>query len=215
MPISDRMIQIDYQWLGQNVDFEGALAMQEQRVKDIVENRDQAGTFYFLEHAPVYTIGLRREEAQLPTHLPHPVVQINRGGLATYHGPGQLVGYLVTDLIPLGKDLHDFLRTMEEALIQACDEIGVNAGREEGLTGVWTSKRKVASMGVGVRKWVSMHGFALNITPESLPPFGLINPCGIDGVTMTALHHEGDWKGSPQEFSAIVHRKMSSLLNEK
>ena len=206
------MSSIDYQWLGQQVDFNGALEMQEERVQEIIADREQNGTFYFLEHAPVYTIGLRREEAQLPVHLPHPVVQINRGGLATYHGPGQLVGYLVTDLTSQGKDLHAFLRTMEEALIQACAEIGIEAGREEGLTGVWIKGRKVASMGVGVRKWVSMHGFALNITPESLPPFNNINPCGIDGVVMTCLHNEGDWKGSPEEFGQLVHQKMASLL---
>ena len=206
--------EIELNWLGQNVDFEEALALQENRVQQIVSNRDQSGTFYVLEHAPVYTIGLRKEEAELPTHLPHPVVQINRGGLATYHGPGQLVGYLITDLIPLGKDLHEYLRTMEEALIQACQEIGVNAGREKGLTGVWTQKRKIASMGVGVRKWVSMHGFALNITPESLPPFSAINPCGIDGVIMSCLHNEGSWKGSPEEFSKIVFNKLSQLLTQ-
>jgi len=207
------MIALDYQWLGQDVDFNAALEMQEERVQEIIADRAQPGTFYFLEHAPVYTSGIR--DAQLPPHLPHPVVKINRGGLATYHGPGQLVGYLVTDLIPLGKDLHAFLRTMEEALIQACAEIGVKAGREEGLTGVWTSKRKLASMGVGVRKWISMHGFALNITPESLPPFGFINPCGIDGVTMTCMHNEGEWKGSPEEFGKLVFERMLSLLNEE
>lgn len=207
------MHPIEYNWLGKQIDFEGALEIQEQRVKEVVENRDQSGTFYFLEHAPVYTIGLRREDAALPVHLPHPAVQINRGGLATYHGPGQLVGYLVTDLKALGQDLHVFLRTMEEALIQACHSIGIKAGREEGLTGVWINGRKVASMGVGVRKWVSMHGFALNVTPDSLPPFDMINPCGIDGVVMTCLHNEGDWKGTSEEFAEVVHQKMDSLLS--
>ena len=204
------MDQLEYKWLGQDVDFQGALEMQEARVQEIVAQREQTGTFYFLEHAPVYTCGIR--DAGVPAQLPHPVVKINRGGLATYHGPGQLVGYLVTDLIPLGKDLHTFLRTMEEALILTSQHFGIAAGREEGLTGVWTSKRKIASMGVGVRKWVSMHGFALNITPQSLPPFGFINPCGIDGVTMTCAHNEGSWKGSPQEFSQLVFKHMAQLL---
>ena len=205
------MINLEYKWLGQDVDFTQALEMQENRVQEIIAERAQSGTFYFLEHAPVYTAGIR--DADMPPHLPHPVIKINRGGLATYHGPGQLVGYLVTDVIALGKDLHAFLRTMEEALIRACKTIGINAGREDGLTGVWTSKRKVASMGVGVRKWVSMHGFALNITPESLPPFGFINPCGIDGVTMTCLHNEGDWRGTPEDFSKLVSNEMVTLFN--
>lgn len=208
------MLLPKYHWLGQGVPFKEALNIQEARVQEVVVNRDQEGTFYFLEHASVYTIGLRKEDAQLPTHLPHPVEQINRGGLATYHGPGQLVGYLITDLITLGKDLHAYLRLMEEALIQACQEIGIPAGREEGLTGVWVRGRKVCSMGVGVRKWVSMHGFAMNITPESLPPFDSINPCGIDGVTMSSLHHEGDWKGSTEDYSKIVFAKMQKLMKE-
>lgn len=206
------MTTLDYKWLGQQVDFQDALSLQESRVQELIANRDQAGTFYFLEHAPVYTAGIR--EADLSPLLPHPIVKINRGGLATYHGPGQLVGYLITDLVTLGKDLHAFLRMMEEALIRSCQKVGIQAGREEGLTGVWTSRRKVASMGVGVRKWVSMHGFAMNITPESLPPFGLINPCGIDGVTMSCLQNEGEWNGSPKDFSNIVYQEMLVLLEE-
>ena len=202
-------MQAPYHWLGQDVDFNEALTLQESRVQELIAQRDLPGSFYFLEHAPVYTAGIR--DANLSAHLPHPTVKINRGGLATYHGPGQLVGYLITDLIPLGKDLHAFLRSMEEALILSCREVGVPAEREDGLTGVWTSQRKIASMGVGVRKWISMHGFALNITPESLPPFGFINPCGIDGVTMTCLHNEGSWRGSPQDFSHLVYKHMSAL----
>lgn len=208
------MLLPKYLWLGQGVSFTGALETQEERVQEIISERNQEGTFYFLEHAPVYTIGLRKEDAALPTHLPHPVEQINRGGLATYHGPGQLVGYLITDLQALGKDLHAYLRMMEKALIRACRRIGVPAGREDGLTGVWVRGRKVCSMGVGVRKWVSMHGFAMNITPESLPPFNFINPCGIDGVTMSCLHNEGDWKGSPEEFSLLVHEEMKALMSD-
>lgn len=206
------MLLPEYQWLGQGVLFSDSLERQEKRVQEVIQNREQAGTFYFLEHASVYTTGLRKDAAALPAALPHPVEHINRGGLATYHGPGQLVGYLIMDLNALGKDLHAYLRLMEESLIQAALEIGVSAQREEGLTGVWVKGRKVCSMGVGVRKWVSMHGFAMNITPESLPPFGHINPCGIDGVTMSCLHNEGDWKGTPEEFSLLVHEKMNGLL---
>jgi len=205
------MINLEYKWLGQDVDFEHALTLQEKRVQEIISERDQAGTFYFLEHQPVYTAGIRN--ASIPEALPHPTVKINRGGLATYHGPGQLVGYLVTDLVALGKDLHTFLRTMEEALIRACKKIGINAGREDGLTGVWTQKRKVASMGIGVRKWVSMHGFALNVSLTSLPPFDFINPCGIDGVTMTCLHNEGSWTGSPEDLSLLVFQEILDLIN--
>lgn len=202
----------NYEWLGQDLLFQETLALQELRVKELAVHRTHAGSYYFLEHTPVYTIGLRRKDAELPALLPHPVAQINRGGLATYHGPGQLVGYLLTDLTALGKDLHAFLRMVEESLINACLELNIPAQREEGLTGVWVNGRKVASIGVGVRKWISMHGFAMNITPESLPPFAHINPCGIDGVVMSCLHHEGSWKGSPQEFSALVYSHMIQLM---
>ena len=102
---------------------------------------------------------------------------------------------------------------MEEALIQACAELKIEAGREDGLTGVWSNGTKVASMGVGVRKWVSMHGFAMNITPESLPPFNFINPCGIDGVTMSCLHNQGSWKGTTEEYAKLVFAKMHRLLH--
>lgn len=208
-------MEIEYKWLGQGVDFETALGEQEAIVRSIQEDRSQPAQFWFLEHAPVYTIGARSVDPTLPKnhdHLPHPVVQINRGGLATYHGPGQLVGYVFVDLKQTGKDLHQFLRLIEEALIQTAEHFGVPAGREDGLTGVWVRKRKMASIGVGVRKWVTMHGFALNITPESLPPFQMINPCGIDGVVMTALHQEGEKFPTPEEFSKVVFEKFRAEL---
>jgi lipoyl(octanoyl) transferase len=136
--------------------------------------------------------------------LPHPVVETNRGGQATYHGPGQLVGYPILDLRVRGQDLHAHLRWIEDLLINACREFGVEAGRREALTGVWVRDRKLASIGVGVKKWISMHGFAINITPECLPPFLAITPCGIDGVIMTCLSHEAGREISVSEFADVV-----------
>jgi lipoyl(octanoyl) transferase len=116
-------------------------------------------------------------------------VQTNRGGQATYHGPGQLIGYPILDLHPLGRDLHRYLRALEEALIATLHEYGVSGSRRDGLTGVWVEKRKIASIGVGVRRWVSMHGFALNVCGD-LEPFAHITPCGIAGVEMTSVARE-------------------------
>ena len=147
---------------------------------------------YLLEHQPVYTIGRLRDRSSLrdPAALPHPVVETNRGGQATYHGPGQLTCYPILNLARRGRDLHRHLRALEEALIRACAALGLHATRRDGLTGVWLEDRKLASIGVGVRKWISMHGFALNVTRGCLPPFAAITPCGIGGVAMTSLESE-------------------------
>ncbi|RYD40898.1 MAG: lipoyl(octanoyl) transferase LipB, partial [Verrucomicrobiaceae bacterium] len=167
-------------------------------------------TILLLEHVPVYTIGRIRDQSSLrdPASLPFPVHEISRGGQATFHGPGQLVGYPILDLNPRGKDLHEHLRKIEDALIRACQHFGVNAGRREGLTGVWVENRKLASIGVGVRKWISMHGFAINITRESLPPFFAITPCGIDGVTMSCLENEAGRDISVPEASAVIAEEL-------
>ena len=166
------------------VTYEAGLRLQEQHVAAILAGGGH-DTILLLEHEPVYTIGRLRDQSSLrdSSSLPHPVFETNRGGQATYHGPGQLVGYPILDLTPRGRDLHLHLRLLEDALIRACARFGVTAGRREGMTGVWVENRKLASIGVGVRKWISMHGFAINITRASLPPFLAITPCGLDGVT--------------------------------
>jgi lipoyl(octanoyl) transferase len=171
-------------------------------------------TILLLEHEPVYTIGRLRDQSSLrdPASLPFPVVETNRGGQATYHGPGQLVGYPILDLTPRGRDLHAHLRNLEEALIRACAAFGVTAGRREGLTGVWVENRKLASIGVGVRKWISMHGFAINITNQCLPPFFAITPCGLDGVSMTSLESEAGRQITIPEAAAAVEKELRGLL---
>ena len=187
------------------ISYADGLLMQQQAVSDLLEN-DAAETLILLEHQPVYTIGRLRDQSSLgdASQLPHPVVETNRGGQATYHGPGQLVGYPILDLRVRGQDLHAHLRWIEDLLINACREFGVEAGRREALTGVWVRDRKLASIGVGVKKWISMHGFAINITPECLPPFHAITPCGIDGVNMTCLSHEAGREISVSEFADVV-----------
>jgi len=171
--------------------FEAALALQENLVGRL--QRGEAGeTLILLEHEPVYTIGRTRDRSSLRDALPHDVHETNRGGQATYHGPGQLTGYPILDLNARGRDLHLYLRFLEEYLIRFAAIFGVEAQSREGLTGVWVGDRKLASLGVGVRKWISMHGFAINVLAASTTAFSHITPCGLAGVEMTSLEREGD-----------------------
>ena len=198
------------------IDYEAGLRMQEQYVTAILDGSGH-DTILLLEHQPVYTIGRLRDQSSLrePASLPYPVHEINRGGQATYHGPGQLVGYPILDLTPRGKDLHEHLRKLEDALIRACQHFGVEAGRRDGLTGVWVENRKLASIGVGVRKWISMHGFAINITRDSLPPFFAITPCGIQGVSMSCLETEAGREISVAEASKVIAQKLRSIFEKE
>lgn len=177
-------------WLGR-LDFAQALALQEQIVARKQSDHSLQDQLLLLEHEPVYTIGRTPDRSSLlgAAHLPHPLFSINRGGQATYHGPGQLIGYPVIDLRRCGQDLHKYLRWLEQLLIDLLAEYDIAANRRESLTGVWVEKRKIASIGVGVRHWITMHGFALNVCGD-LSPFDHIVPCGINNVAMTSMEKE-------------------------
>jgi lipoyl(octanoyl) transferase len=195
--------EIDFRWEGR-LSFEAGLRLQ----SELVEARRQGlvpDTVLLLEHDPVYTIGRTRDRSSLRDAEAQglPVVEINRGGQATYHGHGQLVGYAILDLNHYGRDLHRYLRALEEALIEAGAAAGIAAGRRSGLTGVWVDDRKLASIGVGVRHWISMHGFAINVTAD-VDGFGAIVPCGIQGVTMTSVERESGVTWSVKRFAEIV-----------
>ncbi len=200
------------QWLGR-LEYQDGLALQDRLV---AERRAGAipDQLLLLEHDPVYTIGRNPDQTSLrgAAHLPHPVVQINRGGQATYHGPGQLVGYPILDLRDHGQDLHRYLRALEEMLIRVCETFGIHAQRREGLTGTWVADRKIASIGVGVRHWISMHGFALNVCGD-LAPFGEITPCGIAGVAMTNLEKESGRNVTVQNAADAVSRLFAGSLH--
>ena len=182
---------MNVQWLGR-ISYADALAIQERVVAQKAEDPAAPDELLLLEHEPVFTIGRTPDQSSLREQaaLPAPVVATNRGGQATWHGPGQLVGYPLLDLRRRGSDLHRYLRMLEEFLIAVCRDFGIVARRREGLTGVWVEDRKIASLGVGVRRWISMHGFALNVCGP-LDGFANITPCGIVGVTMTSLEREG------------------------
>ncbi|MEI8037102.1 MAG: lipoyl(octanoyl) transferase LipB [Verrucomicrobiota bacterium] len=194
--------------------YDAALRLQEQCVEAILAGTGPE-TILLLEHQPVYTIGRLRDQSSLRNSaaLPFPVIETNRGGQATYHGPGQWVGYPILDLNARGRDLHQHLRALEAALIQVCAGFGVSAGRRDGLTGVWVANRKLASIGVGVRKWISMHGFAINITAASLPPFFAITPCGLDGVAMTSLSAEAGREISMAEAADAITAELRGIFH--
>lgn len=152
-------------------------------------------TLLLLEHPPVFTIGRRGSTAHVlgtPEQLAAigaEVVQVDRGGDITYHGPGQLVGYPILQLTGADRDAHAYLRGLEEVIIRVLEDFGVAASRREGATGVWVAERKIASIGVRLSSWVTNHGFALNVCPD-LSHFELIVPCGLHGVSMTSLAAE-------------------------
>jgi len=173
------------------MDFAPALALQEKIVAQKRNDSVLQDELLLLEHEPVYTIGRTPDRASLlgAAHLPHPLFSINRGGQATYHGPGQLIGYPIIDLRRCGQDLHKYLRWLEQLLIDFLARYEIAASRRESLTGVWVAERKIASIGVGVRHWITMHGFALNVC-DDLSPFDHIVPCGINDVAMTSIEKE-------------------------
>jgi lipoyl(octanoyl) transferase len=177
-------------WLGRT-EFAHALALQEELAAKKREDASLEDQLLLLEHEPVYTIGRTLDRSSLlgSTHLPHPVFSINRGGQATYHGPGQLMGYPIIDLRRCGQDLHKYLRWLEQLLINLLARYDIAAQRRESLTGVWVENRKIASIGVGVRHWITMHGFALNVCGD-LSPFDHIVPCGINNVAITSMEKE-------------------------
>jgi lipoyl(octanoyl) transferase len=183
-------VNMRVRWLGRKA-FPEALALQEAIVSSKRTEPSAADELLLLEHEPVYTIGRTPDQSSLlgASHLPYPLFPINRGGQATYHGPGQLMGYPIFDLRRYGEDLHRYLRWLEQILIDLLAHYDITAGRREGMTGVWIENRKIASIGVGVRHWITMHGFALNVTGD-LSPFAHITPCGISGVRMTSMEEE-------------------------
>jgi len=176
-----------------------ALSLQRRLADDRLAGRLDADLLLLVEHPPVVTLGRGTRETSLPLDPEAlrrrgiEVFEVERGGDVTYHGPGQLVGYPIFDLRGHREDLHWYLRQLEEALIVALKGLGITGERNPGYTGVWTRGRKIASIGVHVKQWVTWHGFALNVTTE-LSPFDLIIPCGIAGVVMTSV--EGELRGT-------------------
>ncbi|HYN83015.1 MAG TPA: lipoyl(octanoyl) transferase LipB [Gemmatimonadaceae bacterium] len=175
--------------------YEEALELQRTLAAERISGAIPEDILLLVEHPPVVTLGRSAKSRNLvssPEYLASRGVElfeVERGGDVTFHGPGQLVGYPIIDLKRHKVDLHWYLRQVEEALIRTLAPYSIPAERNPGFTGVWTRGRKIASIGVHTRDWVTWHGFALNVTTE-LSYFDLIIPCGIEGVTMTSIERE-------------------------
>ena len=173
------------------VEYLQALALQESLVEQRRRGEGQNGqngndTLLLLEHPPVFTLGRGADESFVlnPQHVP--VHRVSRGGQVTFHGPGQLVGYPILALPRHRRDVHAYIRSLENVLIETLGVYGLQAQQRAGLTGVWLGEQKIASIGVGIRRWVTFHGFALNVDPD-LSYFNDIIPCGLHGVRMTSM----------------------------
>lgn len=187
----DRLYTVD---LG-TMRYADALELQRAAARARIAGVLDQDLLLLVEHPPVVTLGRSAKDAHLlasPEYLRSRGVElfeVERGGDVTFHGPGQLVGYPIVDLKRHRKDLHWYLRQVEEALIRGLAPLGIVGGRNAGYTGVWVDDRKIASIGVHARDWVTWHGFALNVTTD-LAYFDLMVPCGIQAVTMTSVERE-------------------------
>src|SRR3954463_9233387 len=198
------------------VPYSEALELQRNVARDRISGAISQDVLLLVEHPPVVTLGRASKEKHLvasPAFLRSKGVElfeVERGGDVTFHGPGQLVGYPIMDLKKHRQDLHWYLRKIEEALINTLADFGIPGERNTAYTGVWTRGKKIASIGVHAREWVTWHGFALNVTTD-LSYFDLIVPCGIPGVVMTSIAHES---GSDEIWAQDVRDRISVKFAE-
>jgi lipoyl(octanoyl) transferase len=164
-----------------------------------------------LEHPHVYTLGRGADERFVLKPAGVPVYRVSRGGQVTYHGPGQLVGYPIVKLEGSERDVIRYLRRLEQVLTESLATLGIAAQPRPGLTGVWVGQEKIASIGVGFRRWVSLHGFALNVTTD-LSRFDAIVPCGIAGCRMTSITAQGLRGVTSEWFSQIAARQFAKVF---
>jgi lipoate-protein ligase B len=184
--------------------------------KDLVARRQRdeiPDTLVFVEHPHVITLGRGTHKENLLATGDTPLFEIERGGDVTYHGPGQLVGYPIFLLRQSERDLHLYLRNLEEALIRTVGRFGIAGERKEGWTGVWTAggARKLASIGVAVKRWVTLHGFALNVATD-LGRFAAINPCGLEATTMGSMSGVLGREISFADVKTVARDEMSAVF---
>lgn len=189
-----------------------------QQQKQFVQNvlKDGRGCLLFCEHPAVFTLGRNGSEdffLQGPRDNIRvkeiPIVRIDRGGEVTFHGPGQLVAYPIFPLASSSRDLKIFLRKLEEVVIDLLKDFGIVANRQNGFTGVWVGSKKIASLGIGVKKWVSYHGLGLNVNTD-LNYFSMIKPCGLN-VEMTSMAQE---LGAPVDMAEVKTKLVGSFRKE-
>lgn len=196
------------------VEYQQALAMQRQFHQEVVA-RTRPNSLILLEHPSVFTAGKRTQDFERPTDGT-PVIDVDRGGRITWHGPGQLVGYPIVKLLK-PTELVGFVRTLESALIEICSHFGIKSQRVEGRSGVWVcdekGERKIAAIGIRVASGVTMHGFALNVSPD-LTAFGQIVPCGIDDAAVTSMARELGREISIPEAISMVEKAITTALGK-
>ena len=186
----DKQIRCVVHWLG-ITEYGDAYRLQRKMLRERLEDRIP-DTLLLLEHPPTITVGKsgklenilvsREQLAEEGVSL----VFIDRGGDVTYHGPGQLVGYPIIDLKEQGKDAHRYIRNLEEVIIRTLNDFSIQSGRDSNHAGVWVDNEEIAAIGLSLKKWVTMHGFALNVTTD-MTPFSLINPCGFTNRKATSI----------------------------
>lgn len=209
------MTPADIEWRisTEQVPYAESLAAMETRA-EAVATGEARELIWLLEHPPVYTGGTSADAAELIDPR-FPVVQTGRGGRYTYHGPGQRVGYLVLDLNRRGRDVRRFIHELETWLISALGEFGIEARAESGRVGIWTghgpAEAKIGAIGVRVKRWVTLHGFAVNLDPD-LSHFGGIVPCGLADYPVTSAAALGK-EIAPQAFDAALATKLPAFLD--
>lgn len=196
------------------VGYEVALEMQRQFHKEIVAGT-RSNSLILLEHPSVFTAGKRTQDFERPIDGT-PVIDVDRGGRITWHGPGQLVGYPIVKLLK-PTELVGFVRTLESALIEVCSHFGIKSHRVDGRSGVWVcdekGERKIAAIGIRVASGVTMHGFALNVSPD-LAAFGQIVPCGIDDAAVTSMARELGREIAVSEVISIIEKEITAALGK-
>jgi lipoyl(octanoyl) transferase len=194
------------------VDYDGALAMQAAMLAERIEGR-VGDTLLMMEHPHVFTLGRGADERFIVANAAQvPVRRVSRGGQVTYHGPGQLIGYPILKLEGCDRDVTKYLRSLEAAMIDALAKFGIEAERRDAMTGVWVGARKIASIGVGIRRWTTWHGFALNVATD-LSYFDSIVPCGIDGCRMTSVCEVTKRAVTVQEFAVVMRDSFARAFN--
>lgn len=202
LPLEGRDLRIDDWGL---IDYKEALDRQLALV-DAVQADPANETIVICRHPPVVTLG-RSTKPEDVFGWKGQTYEIQRGGRATYHGPNQLVVYPILDLSSRGRDLHGYLRALENLVIEVLREFGLEGRREDGATGVWVGERKLASIGVGIKKWVTYHGLALNVLNDPRA-FQGINPCGFDAQTMISLQELARRDVTIEHVTALLRPKL-------
>src|SRR6056297_2729794 len=199
-------------------ELQNGLITQKRLIRDgHLDEYTQNDMLLFVEHPHVYTLGKSGSSSHLLkaigelARIDAEYIEIDRGGDITYHGPGQIVGYPILDLDRHFTDIHKYLRTLEEVIIRTCADFGIETGRIDGLTGVWAGNEKICAMGIRCSRWVTMHGFALNVNTD-LSYFNHIVPCGISDKAVTSMQKLLDKELDPNSVKKSIVKHLSELF---